>query len=1484
MARKWVRRVLLGMGGLVLVVALAAVVLLATPMGARLALSVALPRVAGLFDGEITVGDIGTTGLWSNVTLRDVAVSDVDGQPAVAIDTVSVRYRLLDVARGRVQLSDVEISGARVFVTQLPGQDRVNLERIFVPDRRPQEDTVSADGPSSLVVTLTALDVRNVHVVVRIPAGDDPDSLGQVLEAVPGGLVRRIEVSGLEARIPEARIVEPGQAGEFIQVERLTGDVRVFPTPFRIEGLAGSIQHAGPTVSFDGSITVGQSGFEGTAEVDWGGPSLEYDVTLDSDRFDPSDFAFAEPRLPSGLGQGRITARSAGGEATYTLADASVNVGRSQIRGGATVHVGPEPSIRLEGVDLDLAPLDLDLLDDWTDDLVPVPLDLTGRIRADGPLDDVAVVAQVDVTSPENRFGASRVGVDGRIRLEAPFGAGALDLDAPTLDLALVQAFWPPLPLTGAARARGRIEGTFTSALDLDLTLQHLLAPGRTTRVRYVGGVVTNPDDLRLDGDLTLNPLFLPTLEPVNPIFAADEVATGSIELAGPLTDLRISADLETSAGGLAGTARVNGSDLAAGYEVDMTLSDFDPAPFLPAFDTASISGRVRLDLAGLEPTDLEGSAAADLGTSTLLGITFDSASISADFQDGYATVDSSRVWAAGATMLADGTAALVDSLPPGGLEVAASIPSLALFVDRIMPAGAEESDPNGDEDSDPTAFDGETPPDVEGTDRAEPAPVNDEPSLFAGAVEGNVVLAIAGARIDGTGELVARTIEAGPFDTDSADVRFRGTDLVSPERLADLQVDVGPFELGGRPFDRAGIGLDWIDGGVDFDLRAALGDSVRHHYAGRFDGSDSLAAVTLEQASVGLNQIQARLTAPGSIAWSDAGLAVERLEMIFREDPERHLIVEGTLPRQGTVDFKADLKGVDLTTLSGLLSLPERLEGTLGADLAISGPSANPVLRASLSVDDLAFRGESLPRLGVTAAYAARNVAVALDASENGRSLLDIDLDVPLDLAANAQVRVPDEPISGSFSAHAFPLGLVATFPGVLEDVHGTITGDLDVGGRIRAPRSYGSLVLEGGTAYLPDLGITPTAAGAVTLDGDGLLSVDMEIQSRGTTRLTGTLDLREPTQLGFDLEATADTFLALNRRDVTASVSGPLTLGGTLAEPRITGDMRTRNTTLRLDEFASSRRAINVAEADFYTVVDTSVFVTGISDAPTLIERASIDLGLALGRGSWLRSRDITAELGGGFRITHEPFEPFRINGELRTIRGSYSGFGKSFQIVEGSILFAGSRTFDPVLNIVAMTRVRSSEQALDIFATLGGTATAPEVTLSSNAEPPMVEEELISYLVFGRPSHQLGSGENAVVSGVSGAASSMALGMMANELGTALGSSIDMFDYFSISAPQEAAQYGQGEATRSSIASTQVEFGQYLSETLFLAATFRPLDASNQFAGARLEWRFSDGARLEVFLEDRLARSPSATFGDLGFTLEQSLGMSLAKEWIY
>jgi autotransporter translocation and assembly factor TamB len=605
---------------------------------------------------------------------------------------------------------------------------------------------------------------------------------------------------------------------------------------------------------------------------------------------------------------------------------------------------------------------------------------------------------------------------------------------------------------------------------------------------------------------------------------------------------------------------------------------------------------------------------------------------------------------------------------------------------------------------------------------------------------------------------------------------------------------------------------------------------------------------------------------------------------MVEPSRADRSLSASGTIPTEGPIDFRAQASGFQLAALSARWKRDDSVSGVVEGQIHLRGPVEDPSLTGELLIRDVAYRSTIADLLRADLAYEDGVASVRIDASREGATLLDGAVRVPVNLSPTYDgPRVMDAPLDGRITARSFPLAPLLSSQGFMEDVAGTVAGDVVLGGTPRTPQLSGRMEVEGVSALFPDFGVRQEARGTLTLD-EGSIDVDLSVRSVGRSRITGTVGLEDVGDPSFDLRIRADTFQVLNRRDVSGQVSGDATFSGSWASPRLEGVLAIQNADLRLDELARSRQVDDVSRRDFYQVVDTTIFIDQRLTTPSFADRSTISLDLTLGGGTWLRGRTLDTDLAGRLRVTHEPGTGYGVSGELQTVRGSYRGFGRTFQVLEGSVLFAGSESLNPVLNITTVTRIRSSEQALDIFATLEGTAEEPRVTLTSAAEPPMAEEELVSYLVFGRPSYQLGSGENAVVSGVTGAASSMALGLVANELGSALGQQIGVFDYFTISAPQEAAAYGQESALRSSISATEVEFGQYLSENLFLAAIFRPLDTANSFAGGRLEWRFRDSATLELFLEDRLARSPSATFGDLGFTLEQSLGMFLAKEWTY
>ena len=149
-----------------------------------------------------------------------------------------------------------------------------------------------------------------------------------------------------------------------------------------------------------------------------------------------------------------------------------------------------------------------------------------------------------------------------------------------------------------------------------------------------------------------------------------------------------------------------------------------------------------------------------------------------------------------------------------------------------------------------------------------------------------------------------------------------------------------------------------------------------------------------------------------------------------------------------------------------------------------------------------------------------------------------------------------------------------------------------------------------------------------------------------------------------------------------------------------------------------------------------------------------------------------------------------------------------------------FVGIPGINPDLDIAAVARVRrTSRDPLDVRARVTGSLIDPRVELSSD-EAAISESDLLSYLVFGRPTAQLASREagrlqdvgEALLGDIAGAASSVFSGTVAARL-SALAAQQWGLDYFSIN---QLGEFGAGG--HYGLEQTQVEVGRYLGDDLF------------------------------------------------------------------
>jgi autotransporter translocation and assembly factor TamB len=247
----------------------------------------------------------------------------------------------------------------------------------------------------------------------------------------------------------------------------------------------------------------------------------------------------------------------------------------------------------------------------------------------------------------------------------------------------------------------------------------------------------------------------------------------------------------------------------------------------------------------------------------------------------------------------------------------------------------------------------------------------------------------------------------------------------------------------------------------------------------------------------------------------------------------------------------------------------------------------------------------------------------------------------------------------------------------------------------------------------------------------------------------------------------------------------------------------------------------------------------------------------------------------------------------GELTALRGSYTVLGRRFDVKGGTVGFPGTPGINPTLDIQATSRIRRVEgDPLDVNAAVQGTLTQPRVTLSSE-EQGIAQSDLVSYLIFGRPSYELATGQEAWLKGTAGsfvgaageAGVSYLSGTLAARLGAALSQQIGL-DYLSIT---QAGDFGVVSGTLAgSLAGTQVEVGQYLGENVFFVLIFRPLTGQSGgqsfFGGARVEVALTDNYNVQAFWEDQFLRSRVGGFGDLGIRAAQVIGVFVFREWGY
>jgi translocation and assembly module TamB len=482
-----------------------------------------------------------------------------------------------------------------------------------------------------------------------------------------------------------------------------------------------------------------------------------------------------------------------------------------------------------------------------------------------------------------------------------------------------------------------------------------------------------------------------------------------------------------------------------------------------------------------------------------------------------------------------------------------------------------------------------------------------------------------------------------------------------------------------------------------------------------------------MEAGQFSLADMQWQLGEPFALAWEQADRQVRVAPHCWQSDSAR-LCNEADMRLGPRGNVQLSLAGLDLLQLRGLM--PEGLElAGLVEGTARGGwqPGTVPSVHAELAARQGEFR---LAREGGQAPLVLGYERIALAADAGARNVdLQFDLQSPAMGQGSIRARVAPlaegKPMQGRLDLAGFRLDVLQPFFPALSSLGGEVSASGDLGGTLSRPDFQGSVQLrKGQMAFqrLPlqiqdidsDIAITGRQAqirgsmrggeGTATLEGNADWSAEprLDLALRGSR-----FRLSQPPMLLADVDPDLRLHMEQKRADLTGTIRVPM------------ARLNLKPLTARAVPLSPDIRVVSAADREGVTVTGN------VADWDV-----NADIRLLLGDDVYFHGYGVNGPLLGSLRLRQEGKRGLEAHGDVELGKEArYDAYGQRLEIRRGRLIFAGNLS-QPGLDVEAIREVDNKVVGVRVQ----GRANAPEATLFSDQS--MSQEEMVSYLVLGRP----------------------------------------------------------------------------------------------------------------------------------------------------
>ena len=1490
------------------------------------------------FAGRVSIGPI-EGSVFGGATIRNVVITDSAGAPFINAPVVRAKYRIADLWNRRVILDDVVAERPVIVLDKLPGR-RWNWDAILFPDTtsRPHGPTrqfgdwVELRNVKLIDATLTA---RSPYVVEAWRDAKGRDSvlklalegkLRPVVRPVPGGYQRVTVLEHVTLDAPYARIKYPGTTSQLFRIASGSGTIKPFHPPFLdLRDIAGTVEvdkdsvwfsHVSAQLPDSRAFLSGQYDMvSGNAHIEARSPALRTD-----------DWRWLVPLLPKG-GTGAI------GDVRYVLngftsdvrmTDLSLALEKARLAG--TLDFGFEKDdTHFNDVAVRLSDLDTRLVHKLLPD-VQIPREgvLAGTLVAKGPLTQATIDANL-------RFADRKAGL---LAVRARGNAGVDGTAVVTRNLRLDIA---PLPVTLASVSLeplgGRIGGLVTvngrtdAWMDTRLALVHSV-DGKQSHIDGTARVNITGTEPQVDARLRFDPLSLPAMGRFAPALDLRGNASGTMTLRGALSNMGIDAAFRVdSAGGLRVAGRFGVPDVGATHaNVMLTADSLDLRRLVPTAIATRLVGFAKVDARGTSAADLEGSVVLDLRASEIDRVRVDTVTMVAEAHDGLLTLDTLMLRVGGAIGSGSGTFGLREGRS-GTLQASIFVDSLQRLrpyfpTDTAMISQTQAAIMRSlrRQRADSIALARRT--EVERAARGlaplalkVQAPASVRADSLSG--EAKLTLTLEGwlRDISGEGELDGKRLFLAGQSIDALSMRPAWSHILADSSAARFMADARGITASGYNVDSLDLSAAYrwrqntlATGTGDLSIDLHLLDSTAVALKGGLVIDSARYLARVDSTTLVLPSSRWANPYPWRASWSKGRFVLDSLAL--ETDGDARLQMDAAIDTAGATNVTLAIRNTQLWDLADLAQSVSPVDGRVSADLYVDGTAKAPKISFLGAVRDVVYDSLPLPEFRARMNYEDRKAVAYAEVRRPGQQPnARADATVPLDLAlSGTPKRLLDLPMIADIKLDSLPLDILPALSETVTGVKGETVGRVKISGTLPDRLTFdGSMQLRKGEAFIVAAQLpVREIAGDLHFRGDTIVVDSVRAASGdGTIKMTGGVGLKPLTNPLFDLK-----LVARNARVIDGDLGrirgyADLTLTGPYKGASLEGSLRVREGVYRLSEERRVTEVLNANDPAVLGAVDsTQAIERGLVVPPSdFVRGLTTSVVARIDRDVWVRNSVANVEIftDGELQVALNPVTgSVTLDGVVATERGQYEFLTKRFNIVRGSATFLGTSDLNPLLQAVAEYQVRqASQQTLAIRLNIGGTVLRPRLSLESDAQPPLAQTDLISYLAFGSSSGslltQFGSGTGGTSSGGgllgAGAAqanrflTSVGIGMALNSaegnLARYLGA--DVLNITSTGSSVEFQSVLKGY--RAVLLSTELEYGRYFGTRSYAVLTLTPANYAAvgrpSPIGVRWEYRLPQGYRIETTFGPRYLLQ-SQTLETQRANGLNNFGLFVSREW--